>query len=598
MKSLSRSLFFVGFALLIFGSKLWLVDFAGSDLPVSDQWDGVGEKVLRPWVEGRLTFNDIVSPHNEHRLITTKLYVLGLFIANGQWDVLVETTASAAIHTFCAVLLLLLASRWLKGGWWLAFAILVLLLFSLPFGWENTLGGFQVQFYFLLLFSGGHIFLTLESDRFTWRWAGGQLAAVLALISMASGFFSAIAVVAAMLQQWRHTRRLTAQQAITVGFCLILVALGCWLKTEVPAHDALKSQSFGQFMHRVLLLLAWPGSDFFPWSLVLFAPAVLFLIRCVRQRETSTDDSVLLGLFGWVVLQCFATAYARGNASPLSSRYLDLLAIGIALGFVFVVRELSGRTRQVAASFWFIAIALGLLQQSDQMWKGAIVPDVAQHRRQEDNVRAFLASNDATLLRRSPAADVPYPSVDVLIQRLSPPAIRQILPPSVRRPVPVIVGAPPAPWAMPPNFQSAPYPIAVSTWTLPPNDKTFLWRSGKQSAGILPVLRFRVAGDLGANRPALKLVIKSASSETTVSAESLVPGRWKNVNIFRPDGEWWIEATDADHTGWFAFTEPVEVGRWSWFASKLLKSHFAVTIAGSCLLIAGLASFAWRRTAS
>jgi hypothetical protein len=108
-------------------------------------------------------------------------------------------------------------------------------------------------------------------------------------------------------------------------------------------------------------------------------------------------------------------------------------------------------------------------------------------------------------------------------------------------------------------------------------------------------LRFRVAGDRGEAHPALSLVIKSASSEVTCVPEPAVTGRWKSLNVFRPDGEWWIEATDADPNGWFAFTEPIEVGRWSWFAGKLQKSYFAFLLTGGCLLAAGMIGLAWRR---
>jgi len=39
MRTLSRWLLAAGFCLALFGSKLWLIDTAGTDLPVVDQWD-------------------------------------------------------------------------------------------------------------------------------------------------------------------------------------------------------------------------------------------------------------------------------------------------------------------------------------------------------------------------------------------------------------------------------------------------------------------------------------------------------------------------------------------------------------------------------
>lgn len=179
LRFLSRWLLLAGFALLIFGGKLWFISAAGSDLPTWDQWDSESEITLRPWLEGRLDASLIFLPHNEHRVITAKLYVLGLFAANRQWSMFVETTANAAVHTLSALLLLLLARRWLTGPWLIPFGGLLVLLFTLPFSYENTLFGFQVPFYLLLLFSLGQIVLTLSHDRFGWRWWGGLLCGVL-----------------------------------------------------------------------------------------------------------------------------------------------------------------------------------------------------------------------------------------------------------------------------------------------------------------------------------------------------------------------------------------------------------------------------------
>ena len=137
MPTLTRWLLVAGFCLLIFGGKLWLVSAAGSDLPTWDQWDAEGEVVLRPWLEGWMGLKEIVHPHNEHRVIVTKLFALGLFTLNGQWDGFVETVAAAAVHTLAALLLVLLGRRWLHGAGLALYAALLVLLFTLPFSWEN-----------------------------------------------------------------------------------------------------------------------------------------------------------------------------------------------------------------------------------------------------------------------------------------------------------------------------------------------------------------------------------------------------------------------------------------------------------------------------
>jgi hypothetical protein len=587
-KRFSSWLVLAGFALLIFGGKLWLISAAGSDLPTWDQWDAESETLFRPWLEGHLSVRDLFHPHNEHRLVTTKLYALGLLMANGQWDAFVETTANAAVHTVFAVLLLLLARRWLKGIWLAGFGALLVLLLTLPFSWENTLFGFQIQFYFLELFSLGYIWLAFESDRFGWRWGAGQVCAVLAVFTMASGFLASAAVLSVLGWRWLRERRWTAQQIATALIAVVLCIAGWMLKYPVSGHESLKAHSVAQFCDGVLELLGWPGVAFFPWSLALFVPAVLFAMRWLRRRETTAADRILAGLLLWVVLQCLATAYAR-SGMLLSSRYLDLFAVNVALGWVFLCREFTGRTRTGVAVVWLGIAITGLVQQSRQQWHDAIVPIQSRNLRQQENVRAFLRTNDSAHLLNKPFGDIPYPNGQTLSQRLASPIIQAIMPLSVRRPVAVVRGAPIPPQAVAPSLLSSPAPVAVSTWSLPKSAPAFAWHSTHQPAGTLPVLRFRVAGNIGSSGKGLQIAVKSSAGEVMLLPDPSPGLRWKTVNIFRPSGEWWIEVTDSDPAGWLAFTEPVELGRLSWFAEKLLKYHRRFILVGVSLLAAGAA---------
>ncbi len=592
MNPLQRCLAVLGFVLLILGGKFWFIGAAGSDLPMWDQWDGEGAMTLQPWIEGTLDARAIFHPHNEHRLITTKLYVLGLFAANGQWSAFVETTANAVVHVLSALLLLGLARRWLAGRWFIAFGALLALLFTLPFSWENTLFGFQVQFYLLLLFSLAQLALTLASDRFGWRWWLGQACGLLAVATMASGFLASVAVLAVLGHRLVRERRWTGQQWTTAALAAVFSVGGWLLKNNVASHDSLKARSPGEFARNLLELLAWPGVAAFPWALLLFVPAAVFIVRRLRSRTTSPDEAVQLGLLAWVLLQCAATAYARGSGgAALSSRYFDLLAVSVALGFVFLARETPRRFRVPLAAVWLAAVVAGLLHQSWQVRREFFEPGAVRRPHQLANVRAFLRTGDPAHLLNKPWGEVPYPDPEALVRRISPASIQHAMPPSVRRPVPLLAGSPAAPREVPAALPAAPDPVAVSTWTATARGANFFWRSARQPADTLPVLRFRVAGDLSADARGLRLVVKSAGGETVV-APAFAPGeRWTVVDVFRPAGEWWIEAAASDPPGWFAFTEPIEVGRWSWFAGKVLAQHFSLMVAGAVLLLAsGLAS--------
>jgi len=317
-------------------------------------------------------------------------------------------------------------------------------------------------------------------------------------------------------------------------------------------------------------------------------PSIVFVYRRLRARKLLWTDAVLLALLAWTMLQCAATAYGRGaggGPNILASRYLDLLTVNLVLGFIFAVREFVGTTRMVIAAIWSVAVISGVVQQSLYQWQGAIVPNIARDNRREVNVRSFLATGDTACLRNKPFGDIPYPSADALLERLKSPAIQNVMPSSVRRPVSILVGTPHTPQELPQTLALPPWPIAMSTWSLRSTAGTFQWRSAEQPDSTLPVLRFRVAGDLGNPACRIRLVVRNAASEVSVAPESSPGEHWKTVNVFRPPGKWWMEATGTGDGAWFAFSGPIEVGRWSWFVEKLLKHHFAVIATGVALLI-------------
>ena len=603
--NLPRHLFVTAFALLIFASKLALIHTAGTDVPQMDQWDAEAHHTLVPWLEHRLTSADLLYPHNEHRLVTTKLWSLAFVAANGQWSGFVTLIANAAVHTAFAVGFLLLSRRWLTGPPFFAFAALLLLLHALPFSWENTLGAFQIQFYFLLLFSFGHLAFTLGSSGSSIRWLIGQLCATLALFTLASGLLSSAALLCALAAEFLRTRRLTGQQLVSAALALAFLVLGWSLRNVVPGHAPLHAQSLGEFLLALLQLLTWPAPLWLPLVLV---PTLLFVLRLLRDRD-QPPDLLLVGLLAWTLLQLAALAYARGTQSVTSSRYFDLLVVHVALAFIFLATLPNFRFRRAALATWFIVTALALAHVARDQWHGIILPRAAQFATQQENLRRYLATHDPQHLAGKSFPDLPYPDSNVLLQRLSSPALRSLLPPSIRAPldlsptstltdggaVPPPRNAPPR--TVPPSLLPSPFPIALSTFSLTSSDP-FTWQSATQPDSTLPFVRFRLAGDLGRPETRLALSIQTRTADIPIVPDSVPGERWKNVTILRPDGPWWIAVNDSDPDAWFAVAEPVELGRLTWLAEKILKHHFAFAAAGLVFLLLGIVLHLLSRRAS
>ncbi|MBK7960853.1 MAG: hypothetical protein IPK04_06390 [Bdellovibrionales bacterium] len=141
------------FVFVLLGLKLAVIHNFGNATPFWDQWDAEWANIYEPYLKGTLQWNDFFSLVNEHRTILTKLLALAELIVNGKWNPLFQMTINAFLHVGIIALMvrkLSLASGERYQGYLLVFAVV---LFGLPYGWENTLAGFQSLFYFVLLFS-------------------------------------------------------------------------------------------------------------------------------------------------------------------------------------------------------------------------------------------------------------------------------------------------------------------------------------------------------------------------------------------------------------------------------------------------------------
>jgi hypothetical protein len=190
-------------ALVIIGAKLWLIIIYGSETPFWDQWDSEPAFLYKPYLENSLRVSDLFVPHNEHRILFTRILALTLLELNGYWDTILQMTINAAIHAASIAVLLTLLGRALQAGHVTLLAVFTALLFAIPFGWENSLSGFQSQFYLLLLFTF-LCFLTFRgAAAFSARWWLGIALALACFFSLASGAFTLVSIVAPPLHASR-----------------------------------------------------------------------------------------------------------------------------------------------------------------------------------------------------------------------------------------------------------------------------------------------------------------------------------------------------------------------------------------------------------
>ena len=267
---------FLALGLLLFGSKLLVIAHYGSATPYWDQWDMEAANLYRPFLEGTWMLGQLVAPHNEHRVVTTRLLALLLLKINGLWNPLLEMIVNALVHvvTILAVAGLLLHSLGKRAAGPLLFFTLVL--FSLPYGWDNTLTACNAHFYCVLLFSVLTLFLLIEKKPYTPLRSLGLLCGVLAFFSLASGIFAFAAAAAVFGIQYFLSVDRSWKKAIVTLVLILLVLLGIVFTPQIAGHAALKAHSIKQFLAAFINLMSWPLPGNFFWFLFRNAPSLFF----------------------------------------------------------------------------------------------------------------------------------------------------------------------------------------------------------------------------------------------------------------------------------------------------------------------------------
>lgn len=449
----------VAFALALFGIKLWLIGTYGNPTPFWDQWDSEAAFLYQPYLEGSLGWTDLFAPHNEHRILTTRLLGLALLELNGTWNPILQMVVNAALHVAFLLLMILLLLPVLGHARVPAVLAFALLLFGVPYAWENTLSGFQAQFYFVLLFSVICLWLTVLAAPLSLRWWAGVAFALLAFLSLASGVFALAAAAGVGIVLYVLGMRRSRAQIIAVVILLVLFGIGVALTPSNPGHESLKAGSPQQFVEALRAVLSWPFPPSFRAAALRNLPLLAFGLWLLWKRPVAEDVRWFLAALVLLALtQAVSIAYGRAVGS-LASRYTDLFAIAVLVNFLCLV-VLAGEFR----GFWRAALVLVLcaglavLVHALVAQVGRTLPHELETKRvtglaQEANVRNYLLTGNLEHISGKPLLHVPYPSTERLASILASPRLRAILPANIRAPM--------APLAIEPKADAAFVPGGV-----------------------------------------------------------------------------------------------------------------------------------------
>ena len=608
--------------LAVFGARVAFLDLFGSDLPNWDQWGAEGERLLLPFEQGRLRMADLFIPHNEHRVVATKLLALGLYVLNGQWDARLQCVVNAAMMAGFAAVLFLFGRRLLPPRWELAWFAALLAFFAAPMSWQNILGGFHTQQTFLIAASFAAIAGLGTCRALGAGWWLGLCAAAFALFTMGSGLLAPVAAGATVILT-STPQDLVRRHALTLAVCAAVAALGLSLHTTASYHDHLKAQTLQDFLLCIWRSLQWPQTKVPPYAALSWLPWAGIAWRVWRRGEAaSRADRLLAGAGIWVLLQFAASAYARGagGAWP-ADRYLDTVAFGIALnllalGILLTTTPAAGRLRTARTVASLAGVALLMhgwwthvsttIDQSGPSVRAELID-------RERHTRAYVLTGEASWLKEG---HIPYPNAYDLKQVIDHEEIRKMLPASVRQPVAVPgMDSPAAGFAnpgLPEAIATSPGSATIGSFGAAGTTSVGIWESGPLPSPhfgywLLPTVT-DAPGAAG-----LHLEIDDGSTthpiELAAANDPRLPGpNWNLAVLPAPPATSRLRAIDASHGAWLGLAAPVEMATgsyWAWQVARQGLPLFWIGLIGAGALGLGLLAPAasaatwtsrWRRT--
>lgn len=428
--------FCAGTLLLLATLRFMLLMAAGSSIPFWDQWGGENA-IFGAFQNGNLTWQQLVSAHNEHRIFWTRLLTIILFSMNGQqWDNQLEAVASNAIYCAALTIPVFFAARGLSRFKATTMMITVILAGGLPFGWENSLVGFQSQFYINALLAFVAIGACASTSFRGVLWISPLLIVGASMLAMANGVLTAFCCAGVLLLRSLIEQEIRTRAAVLVVMMCVIGIIGYSLTPSPAYHAILKAQNIGEWISALWITSSWPMPPGIG-QVLLIAPMLIWLSRTGRQQKT-TSDLFFFGLNILGLLNSVAISYSRGHdLIEVTSRYTDTILPTSIAACYFVIRlattnSVSVHRRSLStalAGLYYIVIMGSLTIQS-----AAQLPKLQERayflKMSTLNTAHFLDGDDSAF-QNKPHAHVPYPDPARLAQSLRYNNQTRILPTSV-----------------------------------------------------------------------------------------------------------------------------------------------------------------------
>lgn len=420
-------------AVVVIARALFVYKY-GRDIPFWDQWDAEAWSLYRPWLLGELKTGDLFAPHNEHRITTTRLWSLLIFESNArEWSPKLEMYWNVGLCGFLAWVSTKFLTASLSTTRVKFFLVATVFFWSGPFAWENTLSGFQAQFYWMAIFSLTAVYFGVMSDKWL-QISFSLILCVFGFFSLSGGAMAPATIVAARVFRSLLSRRINKRDL----FILMIFSASAFIMVvstpEVPGHAGLRAQSIHHLFLSLWNGLSWPLTPlsglwvwFLPWCILI---SLLFL-RSLAETSLIKADIVIVAIGGWAIAQILALAYGRSEWL-LSSRYMDIYVIGLLANVAAMLRA-ADLVRPVINKLlwvWLLVLAAGISPELSKSYLYAVERS-GHYDAQIGRVNSYMCNGDAASLRDAPYLHIPYPDWGRLKMMLDDQVIRGFLPKSL-----------------------------------------------------------------------------------------------------------------------------------------------------------------------
>ena len=303
-------------------------------------------------------------------------------------------------------------------------AVVLLILFSIPFSWMSILVGFQSQFYYMLLFAVLSIQALCAAKYIT-----GYVLSVLAFLSMTPGAFVLPAFAACLLIDAFRRKLVSRQFVVLLSVSSIMFVVMILSRSGDSSTDMTAASSISDFVISLAAGLWWPFNISNIAGSVVYVPLLILSLRALVDKGVPLSY-LALGCF--VLLQIIAMAYFRGNGGvPPANRYWEVLLIGVCANMLCAFKAIEiwpGRMSLSIAFSWFIVIAYGMSMLAIASLTTGLPGRLEHSTTAGSLITEYLETGNEGVFSGKDSLDVSHPNTEELVQILSDPMVVSVLP--------------------------------------------------------------------------------------------------------------------------------------------------------------------------